>query len=145
MEQILGHSCEDFMSCFNFPYLLSVVWANDISVQRALHVGEGTIQEWRRCNQTFATGTYVYDLGKAFDYQKNLTKTGLQILLYSGDHDLVIPHISTEYWLSELEISLDEDWRPWYVGGQVAGYTMKYSNYGISTDLCHFKGKKALC
>ncbi|XP_031260061.1 serine carboxypeptidase-like 18 [Pistacia vera] len=49
----------------NFPYLLSVVWANDISVQRAL------------CPR--------------------------------------------EYWLSELGISLDEDWRPWYVGGQVAG------------------------
>ncbi|KAJ0043715.1 hypothetical protein Pint_17505 [Pistacia integerrima] len=57
-----------------------------------------------------------------------------------GDHDLVVPHISTEYWLTELDITLDEDWRPWYVGGQVAGYTMKYSNYGYRLTYATSKG-----
>lgn len=40
---------------------------------------------------------------------------------FSGDHDLVVPHIYTEYWIGLLDITLDEDWRPWFVGGQVAG------------------------
>ncbi|XP_044507955.1 serine carboxypeptidase-like 11 [Mangifera indica] len=126
--------------CKNFDYLLSTVWANDEGVQSALHVREGTIKEWRRCNLTFADGTYDYDVDSSFDYHKNLTKAGLQLLLYSGDHDLVVPHIYTEYWIGLLDITLDEDWRPWFVGGQVAGYTMKYSNYGYRLTYATLKG-----
>ncbi|KAJ0101886.1 hypothetical protein Patl1_05723 [Pistacia atlantica] len=125
--------------CKDFAYLLSTIWANDKGVQSALHVREGTSQEWRRCNLTLKTN-YDVDIGSNFDYHKNLTKTGIQVLLYGGDHDLVVPHISTEYWLTELDITLDEDWRPWYVGGQVAGYTMKYSNYGYRLTYATSKG-----
>ncbi|KAJ0077750.1 hypothetical protein Patl1_36961 [Pistacia atlantica] len=126
--------------CKDFGYLLADIWANDKGVQSTLHVREGTIQEWRRCNLTFASSTYVYDLMSVVAYHKNLTKNGLQVLLYSGDHDLVVAHTSTEYWLAELNITLDEEWRPWYVGGQVAGYTMKYTNYGYRLTYVTVKG-----
>ncbi|KAJ0046423.1 hypothetical protein Pint_05634 [Pistacia integerrima] len=108
--------------CKDFAYLLSTIWANDKGVQSALHVREGTIQEWRRCNLTLKSkANYDIDIRSNFDYHKNLTKTGIQVLLYGPDHDLVVPLISTEYWLTKLNITLDEDWRPWFVSGQVAG------------------------
>ncbi|KAL2241054.1 UNVERIFIED_CONTAM: Serine carboxypeptidase-like 17, partial [Sesamum indicum] len=45
-----------------------------------------------------------------------------------GDHDMIIPYMSTLKWIRDLNLTLDEDWRPWTVDGQVAGYTMKYKN-----------------
>lgn len=42
--------------------------------------------------------------------------------LCSGDHDMVVPYISTEKWINSLNITVDTDWRPWFVEGQVAGY-----------------------
>ncbi|KAL5766622.1 hypothetical protein ACOSP7_017239 [Xanthoceras sorbifolium] len=37
-----------------------------------------------------------------------------------GDNDLVVPHISTENWISTLNLTVDEDWRAWFVDGQIA-------------------------
>ncbi|KAL5764932.1 hypothetical protein ACOSQ2_017526 [Xanthoceras sorbifolium] len=36
-------------------------------------------------------------------------------LLTIGDNDLVVPHISTENWISTLNLTVDEDWRAWFV------------------------------
>jgi proline racemase len=42
-------------------------------------------------------------------------------LLCSGDHDAVVPHVGTQAWIRYLNLTIVDDWRPWYVGGQVAG------------------------
>ncbi|KAI4296375.1 hypothetical protein L6164_036338 [Bauhinia variegata] len=112
--------------CKNFEYLLLDVWANKKTVQEALLVREGTIQRWSRCNLTLIN-TYDRDITDAYPYQKNLTETGLQVLLYTGDHDMVVPHIATEEWLASLNITTDFSWRPLFVDGQVAGYQVVYS------------------
>lgn len=39
----------------------------------------------------------------------------------SGDHDLVVSHVSTEAWIRTLFLTVDYPWRPWFVDGQVAG------------------------
>ncbi|TXG53951.1 hypothetical protein EZV62_019207 [Acer yangbiense] len=124
----------------NFGYLLSDIWANDESVQRALHVREGTIKRWYRCNVNLSDNIYTYDVSSSIDYHRNLTSTGLQLLLYTADHDLVVPHISTEYWISTLNLTVDEDWRPWFVDGQIAGFTLKYTNYGYRLTYATVKG-----
>ncbi|PNX76384.1 serine carboxypeptidase [Trifolium pratense] len=46
----------------------------------------------------------------------------------SGDHDLVVPFMSTQAWIRALNYSIVDDWRPWFVNGQVGGYTRTYSN-----------------
>ncbi|GAV65118.1 Peptidase_S10 domain-containing protein [Cephalotus follicularis] len=130
---------EDYW-CRNFHYLLADIYANDKSVQEALNVREGTIEEWFRCNLSLAHSTYTYDITSVVDYQQNLTKNGLQVLLYSGDHDMVVTHISTEEWISSLNVTVDDYWRPWFVDGQVAGYTEKYSNYGYRLTYATLKG-----
>ncbi|GAV65343.1 Peptidase_S10 domain-containing protein [Cephalotus follicularis] len=126
--------------CRYFPYLLLVVYANDKSVQEALNVREGTIDEWVRCNVSLAQYAYTYEVGTVVEYHQNLTSHGLQVLMYSGDHDMVVPHISTESWISSLELTVDDYWRPWFVDGQVAGYTVKYTNYGYRLTYATVKG-----
>ncbi|KAL3538779.1 hypothetical protein ACH5RR_002145 [Cinchona calisaya] len=112
--------------CRNDNYVLSYVWANDPTVHEALQVRNGTKEEWRRCNKSLS---YDKDVTTVFQYHQVLSKKGLQALVYSGDHDLVVPHIGTLEWIKDLNLTLDDDWRPWLLNGQIAGYTMKYS-YG---------------
>ncbi|KAM5549725.1 serine carboxypeptidase-like 18 [Rosa sericea] len=123
--------------CHNFPYLLSDVWGNDEGVQEALHVRPGTVKIFFRCNVSLS---YTVDTNDAVAYHKNLTDTGLQLLVFSGDHDMVIPHNGIEYWITTLDLTLDTDWRPWFVDGQVAGYTRRYTNDGYRLTYATIKG-----
>ncbi|CAN6819009.1 unnamed protein product, partial [Brassica oleracea] len=45
-----------------------------------------------------------------------------------GDHDLLVPFLASQDWISSLNYSIVEDWRPWLVHNQVAGYTRTYAN-----------------
>ncbi|OWM79151.1 hypothetical protein CDL15_Pgr003322 [Punica granatum] len=111
--------------CRDDNYILSYIWANDKAVQRALHVREGTKDEWIRCNET---STYAYEVTNVVGYHQNFTRTQLQALVYSGDHDMVVPYVGTEAWIQRLNMSLTTEWEPWLLEGQVAGYTMKYTH-----------------
>ncbi|KAL9259164.1 Serine carboxypeptidase-like 18-like protein [Drosera capensis] len=113
--------------CPNFMFMLSAAWANNRSVQQALNIREGTIKEWVRCNATLVQKSYTFDVNGSFDYHKNLTATELQVLVFSGDHDLITPHTATEEWIRDLNLPVSSKWRPWLVDGQIAGYTTKYS------------------
>jgi serine carboxypeptidase-like clade 1 len=39
----------------------------------------------------------------------------------SGDHDMNIPYVATHAWIETLNLTVDSDWRPWFVDGQIAG------------------------
>lgn len=40
----------------------------------------------------------------------------------SGDHDMLVPFLGTQKWIRSLNYSIIDEWRPWFVNGQVAGY-----------------------
>ncbi|KAF3641148.1 Serine carboxypeptidase-like 1 [Capsicum annuum] len=100
-------ACSNSVQTFNKEdwRKLSIHWANDDSVREALHVRKNVVP-----------------------YHTNLSAKGYRSLIYSGDHDLTIPFISTEAWIRSLNYSVIDDWRKWIVNGQVAGYTKTYSN-----------------
>lgn len=114
--------------CHTFSYALSYVWANDQNVRNALHIREGTVQDWKRCNKSLS---FKADVSSVIDYHKNLSTLGLQVLIYNGDHDLIIPNIGTQQWIKLLNLTVVNDWRQWLVDGQIAGYTIKYSENGF--------------
>ncbi|KAK9038694.1 hypothetical protein V6N11_023550 [Hibiscus sabdariffa] len=111
--------------CRNYYCYLLKVWASDISVQKALHTREGTIQEWVRCNKSM---DYDYDVQSTLSYHLHLNKRGYRALIYSGDHDLAVPYVGTESWIKSMNLSIVDAWRPWFVDGQVGGYSRKYGN-----------------
>nr|GMD05357.1 serine carboxypeptidase-like 7 isoform X2 [Ipomoea batatas] len=110
-----------------FWYLRTDMWANIVAVQDAFHVRRGTIGRWCACNYTNIG--YISDMTDALPYHANLSARGLRALVYSGDHDLVVPTMATEAWISLLNYSTVDNWRPWVVDdGIIAGYTRSYSN-----------------
>ncbi|KAL1339170.1 hypothetical protein AAHE18_U014800 [Arachis hypogaea] len=62
-----------------------------------------------------------------FPYHVKLSKKGYCSLIYSGDHDMLIPYLATEAWIRSLNCYIIDDWRPWHTNGQVAGYPRTYS------------------
>ncbi|CAL5418035.1 unnamed protein product [Camellia sinensis] len=106
-------------------YKLSHLWLNDDRVREALHIRKGSIEEWKRC----ASGLpYTQSIWDSFQFHVNLSTKGYKFLIYSGDHDMVVPFLGTQAWIRALNYSIVDDWRSWWVQGQVAGYTRSYSN-----------------
>ncbi|CAL5210983.1 unnamed protein product [Lathyrus oleraceus] len=112
------------LSCQIYGFYLATKWANDDSVRKALHIREGTIGKWERCYTT----DFEREIHGSFEFHVNLSKKGYRSLIYSGDHDLVVPFTSTQAWIRDLNYSIVDDWRPWLLNDQVGGYTRTYSN-----------------
>ncbi|KAK9949182.1 hypothetical protein M0R45_004716 [Rubus argutus] len=101
--------------CRNYQNFLIHVWANDGKVQKALRVQK---------TQIFTSKTLLIVLS----YHQSLNSKGYRALIYSGDHDMMIPYLGTLAWIKSLNFTIVDRWRPWLVDGQVAGYSMEYSN-----------------
>lgn len=102
-------------------------WANDVTVREALHIRKGSKETWSQCN--YNLGVLFEDgVRDAIPYHANLSIKGYRSLIYSGDHDLIMPTPSSEAWTKSLNYSILSDWRAWRVNGQVAGYTRTFSN-----------------
>ncbi|POO03705.1 Serine carboxypeptidase-like, partial [Trema orientale] len=113
--------------CRNYDHFLSRYWANDPRVREALCIRKGSVQEWHRCS-SFLIDQYKREILSSFQYHVNLSAKGYRSLIYSGDHDMVVTTMGTEAWIKSLNYSIVDDWRPWIVRGQVAGFTRSYSN-----------------
>jgi len=42
--------------------------------------------------------------------------------VHSGDHDIQVPFLGTQAWIRSLNYSIIDDWRPWMIKDQIAGY-----------------------
>ncbi|CAN6440033.1 unnamed protein product [Victoria cruziana] len=112
------------ISCREYGYYLCNIWANNETVREALHVRKGTVGEWQRCTKRFI---YYKEWVSMIEYHNALLSKGYHALFYSGDHDMVVSYIGTQGWLSFLNLTIAEQWRPWFLENQVAGYTRKYA------------------
>ncbi|XP_014490760.1 serine carboxypeptidase-like 11 isoform X2 [Vigna radiata var. radiata] len=110
--------------CQTYHFFLATQWANDQSVRKSLHIREGTKGKWERCWKS----DFEEEISSSFVFHVNLSAKGYRSLIYSGDHDASIPFMSTQAWIRALNYSIVEDWRPWLLENQVAGYTRRYSN-----------------
>ncbi|KAG8650590.1 serine carboxypeptidase-like 17 isoform X3 [Manihot esculenta] len=121
----------------DFTLFYSYIWANDKNVQSALHVREGTIKEWPRCNLSL---WYKIDVRSSLQYQKLLTNKGHRVLIFSGDQDLAIPYLGTLAWIHTLNLTITDDWRPWLIDDQIAGFVITYSKGKYNLTFATVKG-----
>ncbi|XP_052627428.1 serine carboxypeptidase-like 17 isoform X2 [Lactuca sativa] len=129
LHQVQMEGCNDDIHMY--PY----VWANRRDVREALHIREVFNEtEWVLCNgslQFFYNQepiSYTHNIWSTVAYHRHLANKNCRALVYSGDQDMIVSYLSTLNWIKSLNLLLKNDWGPWFVDEQVAGYTMKYSH-----------------
>ncbi|CAD6225884.1 unnamed protein product [Miscanthus lutarioriparius] len=110
-QQLFHPPARTPFSCFYYGYDLSYFWANDRRTRDALGIKEGTVDEWVRCHDEGEL-PYERDLESVIKYHLNLTSRGYRALVFSGDHDLLVPHLGTQAWVRSLNFPIVDDWRP---------------------------------
>ncbi|XP_020583511.1 serine carboxypeptidase-like 7 [Phalaenopsis equestris] len=108
--------------------LLANYWGNHHLVKEALHVKEGTTERFHRCDFNVNSYYYTRSVPSTVPYHYSFITRGFRALVYSGDHDLKIPILGTLEWVKSLNFFVLEPRRSWHAGGQVAGYTILFSN-----------------
>lgn len=108
------------------------IYMNRRDVQDALHANstaDGTARPgpWVTCTPTVQ---YSYDdvlTSMISVYEDHLLGAGLDLLVYSGDVDAIVPVIGTRKWVRDLGLGVEEPWRAWRsTTGQVGGWTVRY-------------------
>ncbi|XP_039155655.1 serine carboxypeptidase-like 20 [Eucalyptus grandis] len=106
----------------------AVAWLNDEAVRKAIHAAPASVAgSWWICARR-VRNSYSTDTGSMIPYHKNLTSLGNRVLIYSGDHDTVVPFTGTQAWTRSLGYKIIDEWRPWMTDDQVAGYLQGYDN-----------------
>ncbi|GBG89208.1 hypothetical protein CBR_g48916 [Chara braunii] len=104
-------------------------WFNNDAVRLALNVPPvSEIGEWLSCATQLE---YDQNGGDMVALHKTLTSQyGLRVLIYSGDHDLVVPSAGTESWIKSLGYGEafpgSTRWMGWTVGDQTTGFRQIY-------------------
>ncbi|KAF3322310.1 serine carboxypeptidase-like 34 [Carex littledalei] len=125
------------------------VYFNRKDVQKALHANTTKIgYNWTHCsdiidNWNDSPSTVVPTLRK-------LVEGGLRVWVFSGDTDGRVPVTSTRYTLHKLGLKTVQEWKPWYAGQQVGGWTVMYDGLtfvtirGAGHEVPEFKPRQAL-
>ncbi|KAI8471231.1 MAG: peptidase S10, serine carboxypeptidase [Monoraphidium minutum] len=111
------------------------VWLNDPRVREALHAAPVDVAgaPWTICSDRVL---YSHDSGSMIRVHRELTqKRGLRALIFSGDHDMAVPHTGSEAWTRDMGLEKRAAWQPWFVGEprQVAGYKVEYEGLTFAT------------
>ncbi|KAG7659413.1 Peptidase S10 serine carboxypeptidase [Arabidopsis suecica] len=126
-ERHILHSCceTETPSCYSYRFMLTTYWANDETVRKALQINKERRGEWIRCYRGIP---YNHDINSSVPYHIYNSIDGYRSLIYSGDHDIQVPYLGTQAWIRSLNYSIIDDWRPWMIKDQIAGYTTSYAN-----------------
>ncbi|KAF3323741.1 serine carboxypeptidase 1 [Carex littledalei] len=80
---------------------------------------------FERCSKRIKYSRNIFNLTP---YHLNLTSKGYRTFFYNGDHDMRMPYIATLDWIKSLNYTEIEKWHPWFVGDQIAGYAVRFTN-----------------
>ncbi|KAE8815328.1 Serine carboxypeptidase-like protein 9 [Hordeum vulgare] len=115
------------LKCSEYFDYLCHIWADDDSTRDALGVKKGTSGEFIRCRKSIPYASS--DVPSSIKYHFSLISKGYRALVFSGDHDIVVPFLSTQAWIRSFNFSIVDDWRAWHLDGQAAGFTITYANH----------------
>jgi len=109
-------------------------YLNKPLVKVAIHIAAAAKGEWRVCGPRVGGGyQFNYDStekDETKDVYPELVKSSMRVLIFNGDVDLCVPYNGNQHWTSQFGevLGVKEEWRPWLVDKQVAGYVTSYNS-----------------
>ncbi|PPS10614.1 hypothetical protein GOBAR_AA10062 [Gossypium barbadense] len=108
-----------------------VNYLNQKDVQKALHARLVGVRRWTVCSNILDYQLLNLEM-PTISIVGSLIKSGIPVLVYSGDQDSVIPLTGSRSLVSrlakELELETTVPYRVWFEGKQVGGWTQVYGN-----------------
>eukprot|EP00768_Dysnectes_brevis_P000037 gnl/Dysnectes_brevis/1008_a1124_4654.p1 GENE.gnl/Dysnectes_brevis/1008_a1124_4654~~gnl/Dysnectes_brevis/1008_a1124_4654.p1 ORF type:complete len:449 (+),score=147.51 gnl/Dysnectes_brevis/1008_a1124_4654:68-1414(+) len=110
---------------------------NEPATRAALHVGSN---DWTDCDDIAYEKLSDDFFQSSLDDVKAVIDAGVQMVVYTGNQDLIIPHLSQEAWLYDMEWEHQEDWlnakrEKWTIQGtqEIVGAWKRYDNLHFVT------------
>lgn len=104
----------------------AAAYLNQDSVRKAIHTKSvGEIGEWHLCGGPL---DYYENWGSLLPNYKNDIIPKIRVCIFNGDADACVPYNGNEEWTRGIGMSVKEEWHPWEVDGQVAGFVTNYEN-----------------
>ena len=106
---------------------------NRPDVKNALHVNSDIT--WELCSSDVSARYDMQKKGSIWAYP-TLIKSGIRILIYSGDTDMSVPFNGNQAWIDNLNLEVEKDWVQWRAfndRNNVAGYYIKYKGLTFCT------------
>ncbi|XP_047948841.1 serine carboxypeptidase-like 40 [Salvia hispanica] len=108
--------CSDY---YVYAYL------NRKDVQKALHANVTKIPyDWEPCSNVLEKWTD--SAPSSLPLLQEFMANGLRVWVFSGDTDGRVPVTSTKISLNKLKLPMKTLWHPWFLEGEVGGYTQVY-------------------
>ncbi|KAF3457501.1 hypothetical protein FNV43_RR02159 [Rhamnella rubrinervis] len=110
------------------------IYLNRKDVQAALHARLVGIPQWTSCSDVVEYDSENLEI-PTIDVVGSLVKSGIRVLVYSGDQDSVIPFIGSRSMVNrlakELGLKTTVPYRVWFEGKQVGGWTQAYGSSNL--------------
>jgi hypothetical protein len=101
----------------------TTAYLNNAAVKAAIHANASIT--WAGCSSIINYSRFDL-LSSMLPVYEFLFDAGLQMLVYSGDVDAIVPSLGTRAWLAKLPLVEVEPIRTYTVDGQVGGWVTKY-------------------
>ena len=104
----------------------ALLWISKDEVRQAIHAAPVDMVPWQPCSDILNYS--IIDLPiDIVPIHQSLHLSGLRALVYSGDHDFIIPFIGTRDWVYQrMGLETIEPYSAWTMEGQVAGFVTKF-------------------
>ncbi|XP_061358868.1 serine carboxypeptidase-like 45 isoform X2 [Gastrolobium bilobum] len=109
----------------------TTTYLNRKEVQKALHAKLVGVTKWSSCSEVVHYDYENFEI-PTIPILGSLVKSGIRVLVYSGDQDSVVPLLSSRSLVNglakELGLNTTVAYRAWFEGKQVAGWTQVYGD-----------------
>merc|ERR1719265_992671 len=115
-------------------------WMNLSDTRKALNIPDN-VQAWDLCQSGDWWHYVIQPKGSQWIYEELMGK--VRMLHFSGDTDGAVPTLGTQNWIATTGWEVDQEWTPYFVDAQVAGYTETYADGGFTFGTVHGAGHMA--
>ncbi|XP_058221919.1 serine carboxypeptidase-like 40 [Rhododendron vialii] len=100
-------------------------YLNSPEVQKAMHANVTKISyDWEACSDVIQK--WRDSPSTIIPLLQELMENEVRVWVFSGDTDGRVPVTSTKYSLNKMKLPVKTAWHPWFLNGEVGGYTEVY-------------------